>query len=111
MEIKATLNKPYTKEQRLEFIVSQNRQLGYEIRETENALEAWGNTEEEQQQISNQVQISNIKGQMNNLDSLSIRPLRAISSGNYTEEDTAMLQQLEMQMEELREELKELLGV
>ena len=48
---------------------------------------------------------------MSNLDSLSIRALRAISSGNYTEEDTAMLQQLEMQMEELREELKELLGV
>lgn len=111
MEIKATLNKPYTKEQRLEFIVSQNRQLGYEIRETETALEAWGNTEEEQQQINNQVQISNIKTQMDNLDSQSIRPLRAISSGNYTEEDTAMLQQLEMQMEELREELKELLGV
>lgn len=111
MEIKATLNKPYTKEQRLDFIISQNRKLGYEIKETESALEAWGNTEEEQQQINNQVQISNIKNEMSNLDSLSIRPLRAISSGNYTEEDTAMLQQLEMQMEELREELKELLGV
>lgn len=111
MEIKAILNKPYTDKQRLDFIVLNNHNKGYEIKETESALEAWGNTEEEQQQINNQVQISNIKNEMSNLDSLSIRPLRAISSGNYTEEDTAMLQQLEMQMEELREELKELLGV
>ena len=42
MEIKATLNKPYTEEQRTDFIVLNNHQLGYEIRETEQALEAWG---------------------------------------------------------------------
>ena len=47
MEIKATLNKPHTEEQRLNFIVSQNHQLGYEIKETELALEAWGYTQEE----------------------------------------------------------------
>lgn len=50
MEIKATLNKPYTEEQRLDFIVTQNHQNGYEIRETETAIEAWGLTEEEQAQ-------------------------------------------------------------
>ena len=47
MEIKATLNKPYTEEQRIDFIVEQNHQKGYEIRETETALEAWGLTDKE----------------------------------------------------------------
>ena len=42
MEIKATLNKPYTDKQRINFIVKNNHQLGYEIRETNVALEAWG---------------------------------------------------------------------
>ena len=42
MEIKAILSKPYTEEQRMDFIVKQNHQNGYEIRETEEALEAWG---------------------------------------------------------------------
>lgn len=47
MEIKATLNKPYTEKQRMDFIVTNNHQQGYKIRETETALEAWGYTEEE----------------------------------------------------------------
>lgn len=47
MEIKATLEKPYTEEQRLDFIVTENHQNGYEIRETEQALQAWGYTAEE----------------------------------------------------------------
>lgn len=47
MEIKATLNKPYIETERLDFIVKQNHQNGYEIRETEDVLEAWGYTEEE----------------------------------------------------------------
>ena len=48
MEIKATLNKPYSDRQRADFIVFNNHQLGYEIKETETALEAWGLTAEEQ---------------------------------------------------------------
>lgn len=47
MEIKATLEKPYTEDERVDFIVEQNHKLGCEIRETETALEAWGYTEEE----------------------------------------------------------------
>ena len=47
MEIKAELVKPYTEFERENFIVEQNHNLGYEIRETETALEAWGYTEEE----------------------------------------------------------------
>ena len=50
MEIKAELNKPYTESERLSFIVEQNHKLGYEIKETEIALEAWGYTEEEKQE-------------------------------------------------------------
>ncbi|MBQ6908097.1 MAG: hypothetical protein IJQ28_06940 [Clostridia bacterium] len=50
MEIKAELQKPFTVQERTEFIVHQNHQLGYEIRETETALQAWGYTEEEIEQ-------------------------------------------------------------
>ena len=47
MEIKAILEKPYTEEEKLNFIVEQNHNFGYEIKETDKALEAWGYTEEE----------------------------------------------------------------
>ena len=47
MEIKAQLNKPYTENQRIDFIVICNHNLGYKIEETDNALEAWGYTDEE----------------------------------------------------------------
>ena len=50
MEIKAELFKPYSEEQRLDFVVEQNHELGYEIKETELALQAWGYTQEEQEQ-------------------------------------------------------------
>lgn len=50
MEIKAQLNKPYTENQRLDFIVDNNHKLGYEIKETEIVLEAWGYTEEEKRE-------------------------------------------------------------
>ena len=54
MEIKNKLNKPYTENERIDFIVQQNHQNGYEIKETETALEAWGYTEEEKQQQERQ---------------------------------------------------------
>lgn len=47
MEIKDSLQKPYTEKQKADFIVLNNHQNGYEIRETEEALEAWGLTEED----------------------------------------------------------------
>ena len=47
MEIKAILEKPYNEGQKLNFIVEYNHNLGYEIKEAENALEAWGYTQEE----------------------------------------------------------------
>ena len=50
MEIKAELIKPYTENERINFIVEQNHKNGYEIRETETALEALGYTTEELEQ-------------------------------------------------------------
>ena len=50
MKLIAKLEKPYTDEERCNFIVEQNHQLGYEIRETETELQAWGYTEEEKEQ-------------------------------------------------------------
>ena len=50
MEIKATLQKPYIEAKRIEFIVEYSHNQGYEIRETETSLEAWGYTEEEKQE-------------------------------------------------------------
>lgn len=47
MEIKAELLKPYTENERIDFIVTYNHNQGYEILETETSLEAWGYTNEE----------------------------------------------------------------
>ena len=47
MEIKAQLLQPFNEEEKINFIVEQNHNNGYEIRETETALEAWGYTEGE----------------------------------------------------------------
>lgn len=48
MEIKAKLNKPYTAKQRADFIVVNNHNKSYEIKETDDGLEAWGMTDEEE---------------------------------------------------------------
>ena len=50
MEIKAELKQPYTDEEREDFIVEYNHRQGYKIEETDNALLAWGYTEEEKQE-------------------------------------------------------------
>lgn len=47
MEIKATLQKPYTENERMEFIVQYNHVMGYVIEETETELQALGYTEDE----------------------------------------------------------------
>ena len=47
MEIKATLQKPYTENERMNFIVQYNHSMGYKIVETETELQALGYTEEE----------------------------------------------------------------
>ena len=44
MEIKDRIVKPYTENERMDFIIEQNHNKGYEIRETETELQAWGYT-------------------------------------------------------------------
>lgn len=48
MEIKERLDKPCTDKQRLDFIVRNNHQKGYEIKETRLCIEAWGFTDDEE---------------------------------------------------------------
>lgn len=47
MKLIEKLDKPYSEEQRVNFIITQNHNLGYEIRKTETSLEAWGLDDEE----------------------------------------------------------------
>lgn len=50
MKLITKIDKPYTEEEKINFIVEQNHNLGYEIKETDEALEAWGYTQEEKEQ-------------------------------------------------------------
>ena len=79
MEIKAILNKPYTDKQRMDFIVEQNHQKGYEIKETETALEAWGYTEEEQAQKERECRNQEIDEK---IKELQIMALPEVLNGN-----------------------------
>ena len=108
MIIKATLEKPYTQREKTDFIVEQNHQNGYEIRETEEALEAWGYTEEEIAEQAKQSKISQLRKELEEIDMQTIRPLRAIQSGNYSTEDTDKLAELETQAEEKRQQIRDL---
>ena len=63
MEIKATLQKPYTDEERMNFIVEYNHNLGYVIEETETELQALGYTAEELQvQEQERIAMLNLTG-------------------------------------------------
>lgn len=108
MEIKATLQKPYEEKDRLAFIVEQNHKKGYEIKETETALEAWGYTAEEIAEQEKQAHRADLVAQLDALDLKTIRALRAIEAGTGTQADTDKLAELEAQAAQIREELKEL---
>lgn len=108
MEIKATLNKPYTDKEKLNFIVVQNHTKGYEIQETSTALEAWGLTEEEKSEQQKQAHKAELIAQLDALDLKCIRSMRAIQAGTGTEEDTAKLAELEERAEQIRQQIKEL---
>lgn len=110
MEIKATLNKPYTSAQYADFVVENNHKKGYEIRITEQAAEAWANTDEEVQEQEKQARMEELKAELEALDLKTIRPLRAIQAGTGTEEDAERLENLEMLAVQVREQLNELVG-
>ena len=71
MEIKNTLNKPYTDEQRADFIVENNHKLGYEIKETDTALEAWGLTQDEIEEQEKQRKNSEIDSKIKELSDMA----------------------------------------
>lgn len=108
MEIKATLNKPYMDIQRCDFVVEQNHVKGYEIRETEIALEAWGLTSEEQAQREKDKLRAQYIAELDELDAKSVRPLRAQIAGTATQEDLDKLAALEAQAAVLRNKIHEL---
>lgn len=60
MEIKATLNKPYTEEERINFILEYNRKYNYVIKSSNTQLEAWGYTDEEKEEQERE-RVSNLK--------------------------------------------------
>lgn len=111
MEIKATLNKPYTESARIEFIIEQNRKNGYTIKETHDALEAWGPTKEEAELAQKQAAIEVLKQRLNELDLNTIRCLRAIQSGHGVQDDADRLAQYEATAEDLRQQIHSLQGV
>jgi DNA-binding transcriptional MerR regulator len=108
MEIKATLNKPYTDKERMDFIVANNHKLGYQIKETDSALEAWGLTEEEQAEETKKARKAQLIAQLDDIDLKTIRPLRAIQAADFTDDDVAKLQALEQQAAQIRAELQNL---
>ena len=88
MEIKATLNKPYTDRQRADFIVEYNHKLGYEIKETETALEAWGLTAEEQAQKELDDKKASVRGVRNQYLEEYVDPYQlVIRWGTLTEQE------------------------
>lgn len=108
MEVKAILNKPYEEKDRLDFIVEQNHKNGYEVKETETALEAWGFTAEEIAEQEKQAHKADLVAQLDAIDLKTIRALRAIQAGQGTQADTDKLAELEAKAAQIREELKEL---
>ena len=105
MEIKAQLNKPYTENQKMDFIVQYNHNLGYEIEETNDALEAWGKTpeeikEEEKQQKKQELQIQ--------IEELDKKRIRAVCEPSMKTPTQSWLEFYNEQVVELRQVMAEL---
>ena len=79
MEIKSELKQPYTEKERINFIVEQNHKNGYEIRETETELQAWGFTDEE---IQKQLQEYRNQEIDEKIKELQIMALPEVLNGN-----------------------------
>lgn len=79
MEVKSMLLKPYTDKERMDFIVKENHNNGYEIRETEQALEAWGYTQEEITEQEKQTRNNEIDQKISELNEMC---LPEIMNGN-----------------------------
>ena len=88
MKIKATLQKPYTEKERIDFIVEQNHKNGYEIRETEKAIEAWGNTNDEKLKQAQQTKLQEASEK-----AFEYRNVTGLVSFNARPVDTSLLEE------------------
>ncbi len=102
MEIKTSLNKPYTEKEKIDFIVQQNHNLGYNIVETNTALEAWGKTEEEIQAEENENKKLEIQKQLDELDK---KRIRAVCEPSMKTETQSWLDYYNEEIKKLREML------
>ena len=105
MEIKAQLNKPYTENQRMDFIVQYNHNLGYEIEETNDALEAWGKTHEEIKEEEKQQKKQELQIQIEELDK---KRIRAVCEPSMKTSTQSWLEYYNEQVAELRQVMAEL---
>ncbi len=60
--------------------------------------------------VTDEERILQLKSELDEIDRQAVRPLRAIASGNDTEEDHETLKDLERQAEEIRQQIAELEG-
>lgn len=102
MEIKTSLNKPYTQKEKMDFIVQQNHNLGYNIVETDTALEAWGKTEEEIQTEENENKKLEIQKQLDDIDK---KRIRAVCEPSMKTETQSWLDYYNEEIKKLREML------
>lgn len=103
MKLITELKKPYTEEQRCDFIVEQNHNLGYEVRETETSIQAWGLDDEEIEEQKKQLRISELKQMLSAADFWGQKYL----DKEYTEEEW---QEKVALRKSWREEIRELEG-
>ena len=119
MEIKATLNKPYTDKQRADFIVENNHNLGYEIQETEDALLAIYNeplppTKEEQQKAREEAykaKVDPITCHINRLKDEEQTPEVIAEIASLVEERKAKVEEIKQRYRYPVEEIDELPAV
>lgn len=64
----------------------------------------------EEPPVTDEEKIAQLKSELDEIDRLAIRPLRAIAAGNDTEEDREKLAELEEQAEVIRLELEKIEG-
>ena len=75
MEIKATLKKPYNYKERAQFV---SKWENYEIKETDTELQAWGRTQEEQEEFELENKKENVRQVRNSmLENIEWRVARA----------------------------------
>ena len=99
-----------------EWVVSDNSELAGKIQSTP----FWEPVEDEnghlidiipiEPPVTDEERITQLKAELNEIDRLAIRPLRAIAAGTDTEEDRSILINLENQAKAIRQQLSEIEG-